>query len=188
MLTPTEILKWKSEIPYISENRLKNSFKTCFKTTDDSSIQWLQYRILHRILATNSYLKKINITSSDLCSLCNTEIETISHVFLFCPFTLPIWNAFSCLIYNKISKRIGFSIENVIFGEESNIKNIAINFIILNAKDYIFKCFKKKKHPSLHELLVHLKFKIDVEKCVAFRKQKSRKFNEIWREWLYVFD
>ena len=33
-------------------------FKICFKITDDTFVQWVQFRILHRFLPVSYYLKK----------------------------------------------------------------------------------------------------------------------------------
>lgn len=46
-------------------------FLKCFRTTNDSTVNWLQYRIFHRILTATYYLKKIKITTSECCTFCN---------------------------------------------------------------------------------------------------------------------
>ena len=50
-------------------------------TTKSSKLQWFQYRIIHRILGTNSLLYKINQKPNDKCSFCLKEVETIEHIF-----------------------------------------------------------------------------------------------------------
>ena len=79
---PSSICRWNLttvqmgylELPYAV-------FKICCKVTTDSNVQWLQYRILHRLLPVKSYLKKIKIVNNDTCSFCNNEVETIENVF-----------------------------------------------------------------------------------------------------------
>lgn len=80
---PTAINKWRTELtPYgVDDISVNDVFKICFKTTHDSSVQWLQFRILHRILPVGYYLKKINIKSLDSCGFCKKNVETIVHVF-----------------------------------------------------------------------------------------------------------
>ena len=73
-------------------------FKLCFKLTTDSTIQWFQYRILHRILPFKNYLKKMKITDNDSCTFCGNDTETIEHIFATCTFTLALWNQFSLFI------------------------------------------------------------------------------------------
>lgn len=82
---PTAINKWRTELtPYgVDDISVNDFFKICFKTTHDSSVQWLQFRILHRILPVGYYLKKINIKSLDSCGFCKKNVETIVHVFFF---------------------------------------------------------------------------------------------------------
>ena len=82
-------------------------FNVCFKTIIDSSVNWLQFRILHRILTVKYYLKKINITSSDSCTFCNENSETIQHVLLI---VRPLWNALSTRVYENALKELGLKV------------------------------------------------------------------------------
>ena len=56
----------------------------CFKTVKDFYLIWVQYRILSRILGTRSYLCKIGITNNGTWQLCNSNSETILHIFQQC--------------------------------------------------------------------------------------------------------
>ena len=59
-VVPTSIEKWNIELTQYGVDISKEDvFKVCFKTTTDSSVQWLQFRILHRILPVGYYLKKL---------------------------------------------------------------------------------------------------------------------------------
>ena len=56
-----------------SEWKFLNSW--VFNLTNDTYLRWFQTRILHRILATNTLLKKMNIVSDEKCSMCKKENE-----------------------------------------------------------------------------------------------------------------
>ena len=115
---PTSVCKWNLELaPYSIEICIKDVFIVCFKTTKDSAIQWLQYRLLHRILPVNYYLKKINVVSSDCCTFCNDEVETIQHVFMNCEKVSCLWSSLSMHTYQSTAKRVGFNLVNVLLGE-----------------------------------------------------------------------
>ena len=59
-VVPTSIEKWNIALTQYGVDISKEDvFKVCFKTTTDSSVQWLQFRILHRILPVGYYLKKL---------------------------------------------------------------------------------------------------------------------------------
>lgn len=50
--------------------------------------------------------------------------------------------------YFKTSKRVGFNVSNVLFGEMPFIGcNKFVNFIIRYTKHYIFNCSKQNKKP-----------------------------------------
>ena len=187
---PSSVHKWNLElVPYGIEICVKDVFTVCFKTTKDSSIQWLQYRILHRILPVNYYLKKINLVSSDCCSFCNNEVETIQHVFIGCEKVSNLCSSLSMHIYRTTSKRIGFNVVNILLGELPLSKNNrTVNFLILYTKLYIFSCLKKGKLPSLLELLFYLYNKYRVERCIAYQNFEIQKFENTWHVWEILSD
>jgi len=47
-------------------------------------LRWLQFRILHNILPTNSYLVKIQVCESNKCCFGKNDQETIYHLFWHC--------------------------------------------------------------------------------------------------------
>ena len=60
--------KWRSELEtYID---FENVFGNISKITYDYKLQNFQYKLVHRILPTNTFLTKIGIKDSDLCSFC----------------------------------------------------------------------------------------------------------------------
>jgi hypothetical protein len=71
--TPNSIQKWKTKLSSHLEINIstKESFKVCFK------LNYLQ-------IPTKYYLHKINVISDNICSFCE-DLETIQHVFLYCP-------------------------------------------------------------------------------------------------------
>ena len=126
-------------------------FKICFKVTKDSSIQWLQYRTLHRLLPVKAYLKKAKLVDNDTCTFCKSEVETIEHIFTSCPTVLAIWNSLSMHIYNTVSKRVGFNVINILFGEAPHSKsNLVFNFLILFTKQYFFQCLYNRNKLQSH--------------------------------------
>lgn len=52
------VRKFLKDIRVYSKLILKDVFKVCSKVTTDTSVQWLQYRTLHRIHPEKQYLKK----------------------------------------------------------------------------------------------------------------------------------
>lgn len=74
-------------------------------TTNDTSVEWIQYRVLHRILSVNYYLrKKIKIIANDRSIFCKEQIETIQHTFLIVLMFYPCGIILVCLCIGKQGK------------------------------------------------------------------------------------
>lgn len=164
---PTATLKWNLIFPNL---KWKNVFKHCIKTTRDTQLQWFQYRILHRIIPTGRYLHLCKIVDNPICKICEIEEETIVHLLWDCTFVRTFWlelqtqlhvNCFNCSRFN-LSKEI------VIFGYSNNvITDRAIDFIILFAKFYIYKCKLEEKRPNFQIFLCNLRHRLIIERTVA---------------------
>jgi len=55
-----------------------------FIITQDTKMQWFQFRINHLILGTNWLLNKNNNNYDSKCYFCKIEIETVQHIFWNC--------------------------------------------------------------------------------------------------------
>ena len=69
-----------------------------WKTTIDSRLRWMQFRINHFILPTNKWLHRIGLVDSPICKRCNTHIETMDHMIVECPKVNEFWLEFVCFI------------------------------------------------------------------------------------------
>ena len=60
-------------------------------TTIDNKLRVFQYKILHHVLFLNKRLFTLGKTHSTLCSFCNLENETATHIFAICNITLETY-------------------------------------------------------------------------------------------------
>lgn len=76
---PTSISKWESElVQYGAKICVNDAFNVCFKTTKDTQLQWLQFRLLHRILPVNHYLKKLRWCPLTVAHFVNMKLRQFS--------------------------------------------------------------------------------------------------------------
>ena len=54
-------------------------------------IKLFLWRICHNAVPVKENLLKRRIASSSVCSICNSDIETVEHALLLCPWTKPVW-------------------------------------------------------------------------------------------------
>ena len=90
-----------------------------------------QYRISHRILATNEYFGQID-------TFRNVKIDNLIHLFVECEHVENVWN----MLETKISEACGFLLNynkcEILFGKIGK-RYEARNIIILIVKYYIYK-------------------------------------------------
>ena len=54
--------------------------------------QDVQFKFLHRRIATDVFWFKIQAADTDLCCFCQGTQETLIHFFWDCPVTRALWN------------------------------------------------------------------------------------------------
>ena len=69
-------------------------YRKPFECTKTSKYLVFQFKLFHRRLATNNFLKKINFIDNDLCSFCQREEESLIHLLWTCTVTSHFWEAF----------------------------------------------------------------------------------------------
>ena len=122
---PSGKISWNKKYKFEDEEWGK-IFSDPFKITKDSTDQWFQSRINHKILATNTYLYKIKLIGDPKCTFCNKTDETIEHLLWECEHVKSFLNeTISWLIQHGIY--ITLNEKSFIFGKIQIRKVILIN-------------------------------------------------------------
>ena len=135
--------KWEDILALgLDEMKWKEIFKLPFIVTQNTKLQWLQYRINQRILETNKFLYKIKVKDNVFCTFCQ-EGEGL---FWNCEIVQAFIDEIDAwLLSNGVS--IPFTMQFFLFGDTSkSSRGDVINLILLQIKQYIFNCkyFQKK--------------------------------------------
>ena len=185
---PTSVLKWDHYWPNLNWDKI---FIKGFKTSKDTQLQWFQSRILHRILPTEKYLNICKIKNSPNCKFCNDSVETLQHLLWECPIVNQFWQNLLQLIHEKCHHctRFYFCPEIVLFGLANEIYTDRImDFIILFAKFYIYKCKLNELRPDILSFLRQLKKRLLVEEKVSEINNKDTWFEREWKMYRRLFD
>ena len=150
-----------------------------YKVTKDTQLRYLQIKILHRIIPTNSWLFKCNLTNTNQCSFCEIHRETIIHLFWECTFSKSIWlNLKDWLITIDRNLRITLGPKEIILGENrDNCKN-SIEHIKLITKEYLYRSKLQNRKPVFKELIYIIKMKISIEKHHLNNDTFTKKWGE----------
>ena len=107
-----------------------------FRSTKDSKLQWLQFRINHHILVTNKFLLKIGKTEGQLCTFCHTEIEYIYHLFWDCIFVQQLIREIE-IVLDQNDIRFNFRDISFLFGSlDTKATSVPHNLIVMTFKRY----------------------------------------------------
>jgi hypothetical protein len=163
------ILKWEREFNFeeIDETMWKDIFKNPYICTRSTYIQSIQYKIIHRIINCNKKLFEFKIKNSPNCDQCN-ELDDIIHFFATCNTNIIFWKNF-LKWWRRISEtNIYMSekeiIEGIIFGfNPINDLLIVKNYLIYEAKYYIYTNKMKQVELSFIDFLIRLKYRLIIE-------------------------
>ena len=175
---PSSHAKWRRDLT-INPN-FKFIYDIPFSCTKDRKLQWLRYRINHRILGTNYVLVKMGIKNSEICSFCNTEQEALVHLFWNCTHVVTFINVVSTWL-NTILHDVNITLykENFMWG--SKRLSCSLNTIILLSIQYIYSCKMNISLPNINVFKNIVKEHMNIEKyqsktsCTLVQFERKRR-------------
>lgn len=183
---PAAQRKWNFEFPPPQDVPLsdhwESKYRAAFRSIRETKLQAFQFKLLHRIIPCNKYLKNIRLIDADQCSFCS-ETDTLTHFFYSCPKVQPFWTALG----NWFQQQTNIEVGNVqqchyMLGVPRGEPHaIILNFIILSVKFYVFR--QKMYYDAKLDLTAFLnefRSKLKIEKYICTLEGKADRFN-IWR-------
>ena len=162
----------------ISQSDWKKIHSWIFNVTNDTYLQWLQTRLVHRILATNALLFKMNLSNTSMCTFCKKEPETLLHLFWDCNVVKKLM-----IDLTEICRNYDASFETdcqtFILGSTEKSQ---YNILFIEIKRFIYLCRRKEILPSIRGLIGSLKLASSV---INTCKTKQ---NENLRNWKLIHE
>ncbi len=129
-----------------------------------------QYKFLNDLLPTNYWLHKWKIRENNTCTFCETQVETLEHLFYDCVYVRRLWKSVQ-LWYSNIEHLV-FDKEIVFLGSESPL----LHTVIMTAKQYVFSCKCLEKVPVFNGFYNRLN---QVKKYELYSADIWKKLNSI---------
>ena len=126
---------WINEIGEISEDEWKK-FSKHLNNIKEVKLRDFQFKINNRIFVTNTFLCKIKKKENNLCSYCNQEAESITHLLFHCETVAKFWKTLKIWLERKSNIKIRIVLKEIIF---SSPAQALLSYIITIAKYYIYK-------------------------------------------------
>ena len=171
--------KWEGSLEFENGDDWKILNSNIFRSTKDTKLIWFQYRIVHRIIATNKYLYRIKLRNDPLCSFCNNDDETIEHLFYNCSYVSSLWENVKEWIKEKTDNEITLSLKDILFLKNARSEN-SLNIVIMLVKFYIFRKRFEDRILRITELKEILKNYYKTEKYIYVTKGKCDVFDRRW--------
>lgn len=184
---PSSQKKYREKGLHIEKQNWRRYYLLPFKCTLDTSLQWLQFRILHRILATNSFLNKIGIVESNLCTFCKSDTETLQHLFYDCYCTKHFLSTLCEWLLVKGNIHLSLSKLDFLFGIALNKTNKVLNWILLQAKKFIYNSRARGKKPDFNIFIKNLEQEFNIKRYILLKNSRLAEFQNIWRHWMTFF-
>ena len=175
---PKHQVKWERVLTLSEDFNWNKHFSIIYKVTKDTKLHWFQFRIFHRILATNSYLYTIHKVNSESCTFCQREKETITHLFWECQHVTIFRNEFLIWLDSRNLHNLRIEPQDLMFGKTE--ASDAINLTLILFKQFIYKQRQLNKVPNLAGFLSYLKQYQKVEQKIFQYKLQIDKFLTRW--------
>ena len=162
--------KWSKKLNIIiTETKLSQCFELIRKITTETKMQNFQFKILHRILTTNTYLKICGIQSDNSCSFCFNEPESLEHLFVTCCHSKILWGKFKKWFETKTGTIVNLDARAILLGDP--YLGILLNHLLLIVKRYIYSCKYTKHNLNFIETINIIKYHRNIEKFILSEKE-----------------
>ena len=162
--------KWHRDIGCMHEGSLHG----IRLSTNNTYLQTFHYRIVSRIISTNTFLHRIGKSGSPLCTFCKACNETLFHILWNCALVQDFIENLKTHLFRTFNISINFTAQSWFFPrlkEESQINIL----IITIAKVAIFKAKYQEHAPNLQHFPSLVKIEAQNEKeCAILSKQKEK--------------
>ena len=159
-------------------NSLQEVFSIPYTTARESYVWSFQYKILNKIMFTNTKLFKIGFIESDKCSFCKIYKEDLYHLFYDCSYARSFWDTFNIWWSDLRGENLRLTLTDVIVGLFDN--NSLLNYLIILGKLTIWECRRNNSLPKFYLFLHKVEAKKETEKLIALRNKKLLDFNNRW--------
>ena len=129
-----------------TEVNWEHVYKRMHTMSVDTKAKEFQYKFLNDIIATNYWLHKWKITSTDMCTFCANESETIQHLFWECKWARELWYHIEVWYNDQTNIPANITRDLVFLGSD----NILLHSIIVVGKQVIYSSKFAETKPNIN--------------------------------------
>ncbi len=186
VVQPTCIRTWAEQYGLVfDEKEWKFFFMLPWNLTRDHKLIEFQFKILHKVFASKSYVNRFDKSVSDMCAKCNVKANTI-HMLYECQYVKVFWCNFVQIAkgLSCIKPIQNVSLENVLFGINDKDSE-ALNYCIMHAKWFLFLQYKSlgynesiEKMCTMNKFFIYLRYVVKIDENCNMLKDKYETVKE----------
>lgn len=157
----------------------ENVYLRPYRKSIDTKSRIFQYKFLNDILVNNYWLYKWSIKDTDKCSFCQSQTETLEHMFWNCKHTQAFWEQIKIWFVRKTQFDITIDKTMVFLGSDDDITYT----VILEAKKHIYYSRLNNVKPTFVKFLNWLEYVKNLEIYVARRSNSSKLSSRTLEKW-----
>jgi len=126
----------------------------------------------------------MGITENSTCNFCLNERDTVLHYLWKCVHVKMFWQDFERTLKNECAHcdRLSMNPILILFGNDGkNTTDDGFDFILLNAKYYVYKCRLNKTLPRMDVFKKDLNYVYNIDKHVHIIEMTLEKFHKKWQ-------
>ncbi len=158
--------------------------QNAFSISQNPKLQYFQFKFIHFLIPTNTFLAKIGQKESNSCLFCEIYPEKLLHLFWECEKVKHFWKEIAKWLNEKLQPRdqICFSARLICFGKLDEPKCLT-SIIAILGKKFIFnqKC-QENKCLNITAFINFVKDQYTSEKCSAVKNSKMKDFTKKWHD------
>ena len=169
-LLQSTVIKWqKAGLEEMTLPVLEKTITSINRISIYTKMCSFHYRFLTKAIIVNIHLAKYKIKSTNLCTFCEIETETITHLFKQCQCVKGLWTQVERWINVNIPamNKLDFILNRI----KDNPRHVE-NMIIVAGKMFTYQCKCKQESPSYQKFKIWIENLYEIENKIARRNNK----------------
>ena len=165
----------------VSKESFYSYSRSVFAITNHPRVRAFYYRQLHNALVFNCHLYRWGILHDNLCTFCQLQPETMTHLFVDGDHVQPLWEEVRRMTNKRFKNtELTFPTKNILFNCVHPQKKHFANFICLLTKMFIYRqrCLKLQISPV--DLRCYINNIENCEKYIAIKNNHLGKHEKKW--------
>ena len=172
--------KWEGELNLTSNFDWSNICQSNYYSTVETKLRSFQIKLNLRAVVTNACLFHFGMIDSPNCVFCNTETDSLVHMFTKCKMIESFWENINGWIVAKFRKPLIITDDIKVFGIQHEKSPNLINCILLGVRFYIYRCKVQKHLPNVDSCIDYINEIRKTEKAIAMKSSTLAKHLVKW--------